>query len=335
MDDVHGEGELGNTVIELVVEDSQADPGEAVAALRKLVTLYKTPVVMTVFTDIGLAQKPVAAELGVVLLSSGIQNPLFALDNPWVFRNALSYAWKADAFLRFLRDYAHLDLSGLRYAYVKVEKNVSMDRQAERLKRLAAEFGVAIVAEETLEEGSEDFDAQVARMRAAEPDVVHVMANGKVVQAFTAAMKQHGLAPGFLLLGGDVRGSAEPDLLSNTDANGLIYAEPQRLDEEADLWAERFTLCYEPRAGREPDDQAASFYDGVLVLAEAVKRGADPADPVSMRDHLAQLDEVAGLSGRWAFSPGGDAWVPLGIGQIQEGRFVEVVPRTERFLDVR
>ena len=82
IDEIHASGELGSTTIELLPEDSKADQAEGVSGLRKLATVDDAPVIMTIFTGIGLAQKPVAEELEVVLFSSGIQNPAFAFDSP-------------------------------------------------------------------------------------------------------------------------------------------------------------------------------------------------------------------------------------------------------------
>ena len=94
IDEVHASGELGSTPSNFSPRTSKADQAEGVSGLRKLATVNDAPVVMTIFTGIGLAQKPVASELEVVLFSSGIQNPMFAYDSPWVFRNALNTTLK-------------------------------------------------------------------------------------------------------------------------------------------------------------------------------------------------------------------------------------------------
>ncbi len=333
IDEVHASGDLGTTTIELLPEDSKADQAEGVSGLRKLATVNDAPVVMTIFTGIGLAQKPVASELEVVLFSSGIQNPMFAYDNPWVFRNALNTTLNADALIRYLDD--REDLSGLRYAYIKEEGNDSIDLQVDRLKVLADALGFEIVAEETFQKDDVSFDTQITKIKAAEPDVVQLMSLGKEMGLIINTMAQQGLEPKYVLSGGGAEGNTELIDVAGAAANGLIYSAPGSLNPEEDPRAPRFSDCYEGKEGNEPDTYAAHFYDGTLVIAEALKMGADPTSSDSMRDHIAQVDEILGVSGLWVFDDGGDAWAPPGIGEVQNGEFVNIIPQVEPYRDIQ
>ena len=237
IDEVHASGELGNTTIELLPEDSKADQAEGVSGLRKLATVNDTPVVMTIFTGIGLAQKPVASELEVVLFSSGIQNPMFAYDSPWVFRNALNTTLNADALVRWLDDYAGgsgEDLNGLRYAYIKEEGNDSIDLQIDRLYALSDALGFEIVAEETFQKDDVSFDTQITKIKAAEPDVVQLMSLGKEMGLILNTMAQQGLTPKYTLSGGGAEGNTELIDVAGAAANGLIYSAPGSLNPEED-----------------------------------------------------------------------------------------------------
>lgn len=336
IDEIHASGDLGGTTIKLLPEDSKADQAEGVSGLRKLATVSDAPVIMTIFTGIGLAQKPVASELGVVLFSSGIQNPAFAADNPWVFRNALNTTWNTDALVRYLRDEAGENLDGLRYAYVKEEGNDSIDLQVARLKRLAEEFGMEIVAEETFQKDDVSFDTQVTKIRRAEPDVVQVMSLGKEMGLIINTMAQQGVHPKYRLSGGGAEGNTELIRVSGEAANGILYSAPGSADTSGDPRAQRFSQCYQAQqGGNTPDTYDASFYDGTLAIAEALKMGADPTDAESMRDTLAQVRSVNGVSGRWDYDAGGDAWAPVSIGQVQNGKFVKVIPQIEPFTDIQ
>ena len=163
IDELHDSGELGNVQMELLPEDSKADQAEGVTGLRKLASLDKAPVIMTIFTGIGLAQKPVAEELEVVLVSSGIQNPKFAKGSDWVFRNALNTTWNADALVRYITEEAKEDLTGQTWAVFKEEGNDSLDLQVDRLKELAAEKGFT-VAIENYQKGDTKFDTPITKL---------------------------------------------------------------------------------------------------------------------------------------------------------------------------
>ena len=334
IDEVHASGDLGTTTIKLLPEDSKADQAEAVSALRKLATVDDAPVVMTIFTGVGLAQKPVASELGVVLFSSGIQNPAFAFDSEWVFRNALNTTLNADALIRYLDTHAGEDMNGLRYAYIKEEGNDSIDLQVDRLHVLADALGFEVVAEETFQKDDVSFDTQITKIKAANPDVVQLMSLGKEMGIILNTMAQQGLQPKYILSGGGAEGNTELIDVAGAAANGLIYSAPGSLNPEADPRAPRFTECYSAKEGNDPDTYATHFYDGTLVIAEALKMGADATSPESMRDHIAQVEEILGVAGLWVFDDGGDAWAPPGIGEVQDGQFINIIPQIEPYREI-
>ena len=207
IDEIHASGELGSTTIELLPEDSKADQAEGVSGLRKLATVDDAPVIMTIFTGIGLAQKPVASELEVVLFSSGIQNPAFAFDNPWVFRNALNATWGIDAIVRYLQDVKGEDLNGFKFAIIKEEGNDSIDLQIDRLDVLAAEFGIDVVAVEGFQKDDLSFDTQITKIKALDPDAVQIMSLGKEFGLIVNTMAQQGLDPRHHLAGGGAEGN--------------------------------------------------------------------------------------------------------------------------------
>jgi branched-chain amino acid transport system substrate-binding protein len=336
IDEIHASGELGSTTIELLPEDSKADQAEGVSGLRKLATVDDAPVIMTIFTGIGLAQKPVAEELEVVLFSSGIQNPAFAFDNPWVFRNALNATWGIDAIVRYLQDVKGEDLNGFKFAIIKEEGNDSIDLQIDRLDVLAAEFGIDVVAVEGFQKDDLSFDTQITKIKALDPDAVQIMSLGKEFGLIVNTMAQQGLDPRHHLAGGGAEGNTELIRVSGAAANGLIYSAPGQGDASADPRAARYVECYSAReGGNTPDTYDYAFYDGTLAIAEALKLGADPTSAESMREHLSQVRSVEGVSGRWDFDEGGDAWAPASIGEVQDGKFVRIIPQIEPYLDVQ
>ena len=135
---------------------------------------------------------------------------------------------------------------------------------------------------------------------------------------------------------GGAEGNTELIRVSGAAANGLIYSAPGQGDASADPRAARYVECYSGReGGNTPDTYDYAFYDGTLAIAEALKLGADPTSAESMREHLSQVRSVEGVSGRWDFDEGGDAWAPASIGQVQDGKFVRIIPQIEPYLDVQ
>ncbi len=330
IDELHDSGELGNVTMELLPEDSKADQAEGVTGLRKLASLDGAPVIMTIFTGIGLAQKPVADELEVVLVSSGIQNPKFAKGSDWVFRNALNTTWNADALVRYITEEAKEDLKGETWAVFKEEGNDSLDLQIDRLKELAAEMGFT-VAVENYQKGDTKFDTPITKIKKLEPKIVQTMALGQELGLIFNAMAQQGVKPDYRLSGGGAEGNVDLIRIAGDNANGIIYSAPA-YEAGADPRTQRFVDCYsKAQGGDTPDTYAASFYDGTLFIAEAVKSGADVSSAADIRDHLAKVKSVHGVSGRWDYTSDGDAWAPVSIGQVQDGKFVKIVSQIEPY----
>jgi branched-chain amino acid transport system substrate-binding protein len=333
-DELHASGVLGTTTMQILPEDSKADQAEGVTALRKLASLDKVPVVMTIFTGIGLAQKPVAEELKVVLFSSGIQNPSFAFDNEWVFRNAMNTIWSADGLVRYVQEVAKLDLSGETWALLKEEGNDSLDLQVMRLEELAEHFGFK-VAVETYQKGDTKFDTQITKLKRLNPKIVQTMGLGQELGLMINTMAQMKLKPELLLSGGGAEGNVDLLRIAGDAANGLIYAAPA-YDPGSDPRAQRFMDCYSQLEGGDtPDTYAAAFFDGTLTIGEAIKNGADPNSAVDIKNHLAKVKSIDGVSGRWDYLPGGDAWAPVSIGQIQDGKFTRIVSQIEPYTDIK
>jgi branched-chain amino acid transport system substrate-binding protein len=330
IDELHDSGELGNVTIKLLPEDSKADQAEGVTGLRKLASLDGAPVIMTIFTGIGLAQKPVAEELGVVLVSSGIQNPKFAKGNDWVFRNALNTTWNADALVRYITEEANEDLTGETWAVFKEEGNDSIDLQIDRLKDLAKEKGFT-VAVETYQKGDTKFDTPITKIKKMNPKIVQTMALGQELGLIFNAIAQQGLKPDYRLSGGGAEGNVDLIRIAGANADGIIYSAPA-YEAGADPRTQRFVDCYsKAQGGDTPDTYAASFYDGTLFIAEAIKSGADVSSAADIRDHLAKVKSVHGVSGRWDYTSDGDAWAPVSIGQVQDGKFVKIVSQIEPY----
>ena len=130
------------------------------------------------------------------------------------------------------------------------------------------------------------------------------MSLGKEMGLILNTMAQQGLQPKYTLSGGGAEGNTELIDVAGAAANGLIYSAPGSLNPEADPRAPRFSDCYEAKEGNAPDTYAAHFYDGTLVIAEALKLGADATSSESMRDHIAQVDEILGVSGLWGVRRG-------------------------------
>ena len=146
---------------------------------------------------------------------------------------------------------------------------------AETAARTAEEMGVEVVASETYTAGRDaDFSAQVTKFKARGADgLLHFGAYGEGGLILNQA-RRLGLTPGakIALAGADAHDEIV-DLAGKEAIEGAI------LINVFDPWkntplAQSFLKLVETERGRVPDPEEAFHYEGTLLAAEALKRGA-------------------------------------------------------------
>ena len=75
LEDIEKGGWIGGKKIRIVLEDGKNDPKVSLAALNKLLSVDKVPIVETVGSSVVLALGPVAQQQGVLLVNTAAQNP--------------------------------------------------------------------------------------------------------------------------------------------------------------------------------------------------------------------------------------------------------------------
>lgn len=333
MDDLNKSGELGNIKMELVIEDSKGMAGEGLSALRKLVSVDKLPLVFTIFTNIALAQAPVADDLEVVLFSSGVQHPEFGKKSKWTFRNAANTRHNADVLIRYLRENEGLDLKGLRYAAIMHTGNDATRLISVRARQLLERFGGEVVTVESFAAEDRDFRTQLTKIKAAKPDVVHLLTLGTEIGLIINQMAEIGLKPRYRMAG-SASEAGELIKTSGQAAEGLVYSSPSFDLNSADPEAQAFVKCYETKLNTKPAGVAAAFYDGVQMVAKAIQNGADVKSSQSLRDHLEKIKVFEGISGRYEFLPSGDAWQSFSVGYVKDQKFQIKVPNVLPYADI-
>jgi branched-chain amino acid transport system substrate-binding protein len=87
---------------------------------------------------------------------------------------------------------------------------------------------------------------------------------------------------------------------------------------------QKFISAYKARYGKAPDQFAAQAFDGVNILAAALKAAHTTSDRKAVRDALATLKSapvVTGASGTFHFTPMRDAGEQGTVQIIQNGQF--------------
>jgi branched-chain amino acid transport system substrate-binding protein len=82
-----------------------------------------------------------------------------------------------------------------------------------------------------------------------------------------------------------------------------------------------FVTAFTKRYGHAPDQFAAQAYDGLHILAQAIKDAHTTTDRKAVRDALAGIKHYQGATGDFSFTPGRDALVAGSVLIVKGGKF--------------
>lgn len=164
--------------------------------------------------------------------------------------------------------------------------------------------------------GDRDISAQIAALKAIEPDAVLFYGQPEDVGRFVKMLREAGLKARFF--GFDRLHEDGFRKAAGEHAEGMTipyFFNPHRTDP---AWRD-FVARYEKRWGEKPDVYAAYGYDGARLMIEAI----DHAGPnrYRIRDYLASLEEWHGVTGHMIFDGRWDNIAPLITARFENGEW--------------
>jgi len=301
-----GGGLLGGRKIELMLEDDEGRPDVSATKFRKLIDSGAVALLSLSGAASSLQNHRVAQEGKTPSLSVNIADPLFQLQNPYLFLTSMPAQVQVDAIVAYLRK------NNLAKVALVTDTGAVGASVGRSIREGLAKAGVAIVAEQTLERGATDFIPQWQRIRDSGAQIVVDAAQSPAEQIlFRRTYKRLGLT--LPMLGTTGWGFPVFAQQLGDQVDGIVYVD--MLDVEKPEF-----LAYKEAYGKqfkdEPDLTNASGYDTMGVLIDAIKR-AGKADREAIRSALqatTNYKAVLGAKGttftfapdrRWAFPPNG------------------------------
>ena len=235
IEDVNKKGGVRGRPVELYVEDDQSNPTSAVIATTKLVRDMKVSVLMgPSITDSGMAMIPIAEQEQVPFAVSG---PVISPIKKWIFHVTPSDIVNSAAVL----EYAVKGLGGKRIAVIHDTANFGMVGMKVFAADIGRYAGASIVIEEKFETSDTNVIPQLAKIKAANPDVLIIQTPGGQAAVVAKNYKQLGMktpvtgppavtTPEFLKLAGHIAEESNFTLLAGkiTVAEKLPANDPWR-----------------------------------------------------------------------------------------------------------
>jgi branched-chain amino acid transport system substrate-binding protein len=273
-------GVLGKKLV-LLSEDDEGDAAKAVNALTKLTTRDKVSFIIGSSTSGPTqAMSTLAQSNKVVLISPSATNINVTKAGDYIFR-----ACFIDPFQGVVgADFAYSTLGSRRAAILYdagADYNAGL---ADSFRNQFKAIGGQVVADEAYQTGDVDFNAQITRIKAANPDVVYLPNYYNDVSLQAKQLRDQGI--GCALVGGDgwdsLTENAGDEILNGFWSSGFA-------SDTTDPKGVAFVQAFQTRFNRLASQFAALGYDTMMLVIDGIK-AAGSTDPAAVKDAMAKIN---------------------------------------------
>lgn len=186
--DINAKGGIDGHPLEMILLDTQADPRLGINAVNRLINVEKVPVFATAWSAVVKAVAPIANRSQVLELSVGANSPEIAKLGDYVYT---TYPL-ADVDVRAQARYARETMKKANAAVLYIHNDSGVE--GARIYRDAfVQAGGKVVAFEAYDAQSTDYTGALLKVRAANPDVIHIQGLVSDLPQVVAQLRQLGL----------------------------------------------------------------------------------------------------------------------------------------------
>ena len=317
VEQVNAAGGVLGKKLELLYEDNQSKDGETATAVKKLISRDKVVAILGEVASIrSLEAAPICQQNKIPQISPSSTNPKVTQIGDYIFRVCFIDPFQGTVMANF----ATKTLKAKKVAVLTDVGSTYSVGLADYFKKGFIANGGEIIAEQKFTKDDKDFKAQLTAVKSQNPDAIFVP--GYYGQVTLIALQARELGMKIPLFGGD--GWEAPELLQGPGAaealEGCFYSTHFSPDQDAPK-IKQFVADYQKKFGAIPDAMAALGYDSVLALVDAIKR-ANSTDGAKIRDALATLKDLDGVTGKTTLDENRNAKKPAVIIEIKGGKFV-------------
>jgi len=318
VDEINQKGGIDGIKLKLVIEDHKGGIAkEAVAGMNRLINLHNVQALLTSFTPSTLAIAPIADEKGVFMINGGGVSQAMVGASKYLFHNrSLSTDLGRAAVSR-----AHeMGLSRMAQFAWKTDAGENIVKVVEPYWK---DLGGSVTATEYMETNATNIDTQVAKIRASNPDFVALWMFSPDPGIAMKRIRQFGMDVPVI----GVEYTPDVQKIGGKYMEGYQFVADYFKPTEDNEWGQHFSAAYKKRYGEAPEFYAANYYEGVYVIAEAMRRarakGGDWYHGEKIAAALRDDPTVPTVyGGDMTFSKSGVAQKPVALFQVKDGEAV-------------
>ena len=300
VEQINSVGGINGHPLEVIIEDTEGDEAKTVMKVKKLINEKVVAIVGPTRSGTTMAAIPIVEKAQIPMISCAAAEDIVKPVKKWVFKTPQS---DADAVRRIYEKMKELKLAK---AAIMSGTTGFGTAGREQLKKLASEYGITIVADETYGPKDTDMTAQLTKIKGTDAQAI---INWEIVPAQTTVMKNkkqlgmtmplfqsHGF--GNIKYAQDAGDAAEGVLFPCGPllaVESLADANPQK------ALLTKYKKNYEEKFKIDVSAFGGYAWDALMLVTEALK--AVGPDSAKIRDYIEQKKNFVGISGIFHYSP--------------------------------
>lgn len=294
VDEINTSKMLGDATLKPIFEDDASKPEQAIQVFTKLITQdHVAAIIGPTLSNSAKSSDPIAQDNHTVVL--GVSNTAAGITEigDYVFRDSLPESAVIPNTIKIAKEKLGLSKVAVMYgnddAFTKGGYDV--------FQKALADAGITVLTTETFAKGDTDFNPQLTKIQGLAPDAIVVSALAEEAAGIMQQARQLGIE--VPIIGGNGFNSPQLAQLAGQAAEGAISGAAWFVSNDTPK-NQAFVQAYKAKYNADPDQFAAQAYDGVYLIANAIKN-AGSADRTALRDALGKTTGFEGVLGTFSF----------------------------------
>ncbi|HEV2551964.1 MAG TPA: ABC transporter substrate-binding protein [Stellaceae bacterium] len=327
VDEINAKGGVDGIKLEAAIEDHKGGGGQdGVAAMNRLISIQHVQAVLTSFSAPTIAIAPIADQQHVLLVNGGAVSAKLVGLSPYLFSSRSLATDLSRVAIAHAREIGAKKLGQMQW------QNDVGDNIVKLADQIWREGGGSIVATEAVAQGATNMDTQIAKLRAANPDVIALWMFTPETGLALKRIRDFGMKQPII----GVEYTDNDANIAGPAAESYYFANDYFAPSDDNPWSKQFAADYKKRYNADPDIYSANYYEGTYVIAECIKRarakGGDYWNGTALRDALLADPKFASVyGGQMLFQPNGVALKRTALFTVENGKrkFVKFLEATQ------
>jgi branched-chain amino acid transport system substrate-binding protein len=306
--------------INLIFEDTQGVPKNAVGIYTDVTSRYKVPVIFTWGSGVGIALTPLVNKDKVVQFGLATASTAYSSPDDYTFRNFPA----ADLESKFFVDSILNTLGQKKVAILKINNDYGQS-SAKTFAEQYIKAGGTVVAEEGFEPGEGDFRSILTKIKFLNPGMIYIASypkEGSLIlrQSGDLNIQSKFVASVAVFGGKDFFDTAGKNIEGLIIANSVPIA---NLDsQEALNFSSKYEEKYKEKVSPQQQLYSIRAYDGLKIISKLIDSCGDSSECV--KEGLYNTKHL-GIGGEIVFDRNGDVQTNFELQYFKGGKFVKLL----------